>query len=641
MAFLNGWASDTQKTQKPALPAKVKSKKSIVSGKELFNDFSDRAETEVARSHLPTVQAPKCDEAWCDPGALAEPVSKAEVVSSRSHTPVVSAEEVVNAQPVSEAEPMVEATALASKAPVIKGFVSPSKIYEEGRKAERLARIASEGGSVHSSRPSASHATPLTASTADHSHVDPFLPHFKETKAQVLAQEHSAWAAAAASQGVAEARLKERKKKLSWPGMQERETRLKVAEWKRNMDEKEAEEAREARMLREEKARVKEEEHEKILAWKKEMDHEMRIDEARAERRGEAVEKEKEKLKAERASRKFKWPKQRQRQEEFEKAREREQKQRERKARLQKEQADRKKAARRQEERREVDMTFLKEAQHHLAPSLSFPAREVQLTDAWTPKASQARLHRLENERQKEVQAAAISILQQEHAHAEQPDKKGIVMQARVPSDVLAGHVFHVMVPGGAMLVRVPPGSHPGDTVRFAVPAQLATRRWPVAHPVSEQTKKRQDALAKLKELKNLLNKSEARERALEMRSLAKSPPTLATPEEKKLARSIADERAEEAKEERIVAGHGQEQQLMGENLKKNIDDYLANRHPHQIEKPAPSAPPAAFATPHEGARQIEKEREMRVLRDIAAAQPRKVNSTFSDFRLDHYAARD
>ena len=261
MAFLNGWASDTQKTQKPALPAKVKSKKSIVSGKELFNDFSDRAETEVARSHLSTVQAPKCDEAWCDPGALAEPVSKAEVVSSRSHTPVVSAEEVVNAaQPVSEAEPMVEATALASKAPVIKGFVSPSKIYEEGRKAERLARIASEGGSVHSSRPSASHATPLTASTADHSHVDPFLPHFKETKAQVLAQEHSAWAAAAASQGVAEARLKERKKKLSWPGMQERETRLKVAEWKRNMDEKEAEEAREARMLREEKARVKEEE---------------------------------------------------------------------------------------------------------------------------------------------------------------------------------------------------------------------------------------------------------------------------------------------------------------------------------------------------------------------------------------------
>ena len=68
----------------------------------------------------------------------------------------------------------------------------------------------------------------------DHSHVDPFLPHFKETKAQVLAQEQSAWAAAAASQGVAEARLKERKKKLSWPGMQERETRLKVAEWKRN-----------------------------------------------------------------------------------------------------------------------------------------------------------------------------------------------------------------------------------------------------------------------------------------------------------------------------------------------------------------------------------------------------------------------
>ena len=53
-------------------------------------------------------------------------------------------------------------------------------------------------------------------------------------------------------------------------------------------------------------SRVKEEEHEKILAWKKEMDHEMRIDEARAERRGEAVEKEKEKLKAERASRKFK-----------------------------------------------------------------------------------------------------------------------------------------------------------------------------------------------------------------------------------------------------------------------------------------------------------------------------------------------
>ena len=105
-----------------------------------------------------------------------------------------------------------------------------------------------------------------------------------------------------------------------------------------------------------------------------------------------------------------------------------------------------------------------------------------------------------------------------------------------------------------------------------------------------------EDAIAKLQELKHLLSESEARERSLEMRSLAMSPPTLATPEEKELARTIAQERQEEGRQESLIthlAARPPRQQLQQATSPHQLEE---SHFMHALEAAAQPAP--ATATP-------------------------------------------
>jgi len=167
------------------------------------------------------------------------------------------------------------------------------------------------------------------------------------------------------------------------------------------------------------------------------------------------------------------------------------------------------------------------------------------------------------------------------------------------------------------MRVRVPWGSKPGDLVRFRVPKRLAagqTRQAPATAPGSSalastalqaggaargvaaspgRLRMRQSAVAKLQELKHLLSESEARERELEIRSLARSPPTLATPEERELARTIVQERKEEHRQYTLIQRlAARPQQLQGLSPRQQE----RSRFVHVLQ--AAAVPAAAAAVP-------------------------------------------